>query len=226
MNPQGEGKPHTRRDGPGRREPLTIGRLVRSADAMNAAVEKSFNNAKLWREEALELRKVLLASGLDEELKWGKPCYTAGGKNIVIVQRMKDFLALLFFKGALLKDPDGVLERQGPNSRAGFRMRFTSVKDVNGKAKSIRACIREAVDVEKKGLKVGKPKPDEMNLPDELIDAFDGDPDFRAAFDALTPGRQRGYALHFSSAKQSKTRAARIEKCRKKIFEGKGFQER
>lgn len=187
-------------------------------------VDKSFTKAKLWREEADALRAILLASGLDEELKWGKPCYVHDGKNIAIIQRLKDFLALMFFKGALLNDPDGVLERQGPNSRSGFRIRFTSVKDVARMKKSVKALIREAVDVEKKGLKVEKS--DDLDMPEELADAFNEDPDFKAAFDALTPGRRRGYVLHFSGAKQSATRAARIEKYRDKIFDGKGFHDR
>ncbi|MCK5744886.1 MAG: YdeI/OmpD-associated family protein [Oricola sp.] len=188
-------------------------------------VDKSFTKAKLWREEADALRAILLDSGLDEELKWGKPCYVHDGRNIAIIQRMKDFLALMFFKGALLDDPDGVLERQGPNSRSGFRVRFTSVKDVARMKKSVKALIREAVEAEKKGLKVEKPG-EEFDLPKELADAFKQDPDFKAAFAALTPGRRRGYVLHFSGAKQSATRAARIEKCRDKIFDGKGFHDR
>lgn len=193
---------------------------------MNPDLDPSFRKATLWREEADKLRAALLACGLDEELKWGKPCYAHEGRNIAIIQRMNGFLALMFFKGALLKDPDGVLERQGPNSRAGFRMRFTSVKDVTRQAKSLKALVREAIDVEKQGLKVEKPKPGDLTLPPELTVAFKRDPTFKAAFNALTPGRQRGYALHFSEAKQSKTRAARIEKYRDKIFDGKGFQER
>ena len=187
-------------------------------------VDKSFRSAKLWRAEADALRAALLDCGLAEELKWGKPCYSYDGKNIAIIQRMKDFLALMFFKGALLTDPDGVLERQGPNSRSGFRARFTSVKDVSRMKKSLKALVREAIDVEKKGLKVEKSN--DLDMPAELVDAFDQDPDFKAAFDALTPGRRRGYVLHFSEAKQAKTRAARIEKYRDKIFEGRGFHDR
>jgi uncharacterized protein YdeI (YjbR/CyaY-like superfamily) len=117
-------------------------------------LDKSFGNATRWRQEALELRKVLLKCDLTEELKWGKPCYTHGGKNICIIQRMSDFLALLFFKGALLKDPAKLLEVQGPNSRAGYRMRFTGVQDVARAAKTINAYAREAIEVEKAGLKV------------------------------------------------------------------------
>jgi uncharacterized protein YdeI (YjbR/CyaY-like superfamily) len=187
-------------------------------------IDKSFSNAKHWVQEANALRDILLACGLTEELKWKKPCYTHAGKNICIIQRMKGFLALLFFKGALLKDRDDILEVQGPNSHAGYRIRFTSVEDVARMAKSIKAYVREAIDVEEAGLKV--PSARELDLPEELIDRLDEDPDFKAAFDALTPGRQRGYLLFFCDAKQSKTRVARIEKCRHKILDGKGLHDK
>ena len=188
-----------------------------------STLEKSFDSARLWRQEANELRKILLSAGLTEELKWGKPCYTYDGKNICIIQRMNSFLALLFFKGALLKDPDNVLEVQGANSRNGYRMRFTSVKDVAKMAKSVKAYVGEAIEVEKAGLKVEKAS--RLDYPEELVDKFAEDSELRAAFDKLTPGRKRGYALYFSDAKQSKTRVARIERCRSKILAGKGFQE-
>ena len=155
------------------------------------------------------LREILLEGGLTEELKWGKPCYTYDGRNICIIQGMNDFLALLFFKGALLKDPDDILKRQGANSRAGYRMPFTSVRDVVRVAKSINAYAREAIEVEKIGLKVKHGT--SVEYPAEIIDKLDEDPDFKAAFDGLTPGRQRGYILLISGATQSKTRAARVE---------------
>ena len=138
---------------------------------------------------------------------------------------MNDFLALMFFKGALLKDPDGVLERQGPNSRAGFRMRFTSIPDVLTTESSIRALVREAIEVEKAGLKV-EMKPTDFECPEELNAKFDADPAFKAAFGRLTPGRQRHYAMYFSDARQSKTRVARIERYRGKILDGKGMRDR
>lgn len=191
---------------------------------MNPKVEKSFRNATRWREEATKLREVILDCDLTEELKWGKPCYTADGKNIVIIQRTKAFLALAFFKGALLKDPEDVLELPGPNSREGRRIRFTGVQDVVDKEDTLKAYIREAVGVEKAGLKISKTT--ELVFPEELQDRFDNDPALKAAFDALTPGRQRGYNLYFSAAKQSGTRAARIEKYRQKILDGKGFHDR
>lgn len=190
----------------------------------NPKVDASFTNATRWRQEADKLREILLDSELSEELKWGKPCYTYDGKNICIIQRMRDFLALLFFKGALLKDPDDVLEVQGPNSRAGYRMRFTSVQDVARLKNSVKTYVREAIEVEKSGLEVAKAK--KPGYPQELIDMFDEDPGFKAAFDQLTPGRQRGYVLHFADAKQSKTRAARLEKYRRRILDGKGLHDR
>lgn len=187
-------------------------------------LEKSFDSARLWRQEANELRSILLRCGLTEEFKWGKPCYTHNGKNICIIQRMKGFLALLFFKGALLKDPDNVLQVQGPNSRGGYRMRFTSVRDVAKMAKSVKAFVREAIAVEKAGLKVEAAS--DLEYPEELVDKLAEDSELKAAFDKLTPGRKRGYVLHFSDAKQSKTRVARIGKSRPGILAGKGFQER
>ncbi|WP_425409478.1 YdeI/OmpD-associated family protein [Hyphococcus sp.] len=187
-------------------------------------VEEAFKSAKKWRKEALRLRRILLDCGLNEELKWGKPCYSENGANICIVQRMNDFLALLFFKGALLPDPDGMLERQGPNSRSGFRMRFTNENDVMRREKTIRACVREAIKVEKAGLRVEKAAPPAR--PDELLTAFKEDPAFKTAFERLTPGRQRGYVLHFSNAKQSKTRGSRIAKHKPQILAGKGLHDR
>lgn len=191
---------------------------------MNSKVDKSFRNATRWREEAEKLRAILLDCALTEETKWGKPCYTADGKNIVIIQRMKDFLALAFFKGALLKDPEGILELPGPNSREGRRIRFTGVQDVVAMEDTLKAYIREAVAAEKAGLKVSKPT--KLDIPEELRNRFDEDPALKDAFDALTPGRQRGYALYFSGAKQSRTRDARITKYRPKILDGKGFHDR
>jgi len=192
--------------------------------AKNPTIDRSFSQARDWRLEAGRLREILLASSLTEELKWGKPCYTHDGKNVCIIQRMKGFLALLFFKGALLSDPDGVLEVQGPHSRAGYRMRFTSVEDVERMKKIVKAYVREAIAVEEAGLKVEKGG--DLVYPQELTDAFDADAEFKVAFENLTAGRQRGYVLHFSDAKQSKTRVARIEKYRRKILDGKGLQDR
>ena len=192
--------------------------------AAASALDKQFSDAKLWRKEATRVREILLGCGLTEDMKWGKPCYAFDGHNVCIIQRMKGFLALLFFKGALLEDTDGVLEAQGPNSRAGYRMRFTGIQDVERLAGNIRSFVRETIDVEKAGLKVAKPStPD---YPAELTGKLARDPEFKAAFDKLTPGRQRGYVLHFSQAKQAKTRIARIEKYRDRILDGKGMHDR
>lgn len=190
----------------------------------NPVLDPVFNNAKKWRAEAMSLRKVLLKAGLSEELKWGKPCYAHDGKNICIIQRMNDFLALMFFKGGLLKDPDGILEVQGPNSRAGYRIRFTCVQDVSNREASILACIRQAIAIEKAGLKMEKSK--DLEYPAELVEKFDDDAELKEAFEKLTPGRKRGYVLHFGNARQSKTKVARIEKCRPAIMLGKGLQDR
>jgi uncharacterized protein YdeI (YjbR/CyaY-like superfamily) len=187
-------------------------------------VDESFRDASRWQQEADKLREILLKCDLTEELKWGKPCYTHDGKNICIIQRMKEFLALLFFKGALLRDPDGVLELQGPNSRAGYRMRFTSVQDVARLTRNVEACVREAIEIERAGLEMGEAE--HPDYPAELVERFDRDPEFKAAFDRLTAGRQRGYLMHFSDAKQSKTRAARIERYRRQILKGKGLHDR
>ena len=178
----------------------------------------------MWPEEMAGLRPILLGCGLTEEIKWRKPCYSHKGGNVVILQEMKEFLALMFFKGALLKDPEGVLEEQGPNSRSARRIRFTSIEDVARLAGTVKAYIDEAIEVEKAGLTVG-PAP-ELLLAAELQSRLDQDPALKAAFEALTPGRQREYNLYFSGAKQAKTRAARIAKYVGKILEGKGFRDR
>ena len=191
---------------------------------MNSELTSQFDTARLWREEAKALRKVLLESGLTEERKWGKPCYTHDGANVAIIQRMKDFLALMFFKGGLLKDPGGMLEAQGPNSRAGYRLRFTSVAEVTDRTQAVKTLVKQAIAAEKGGLKIEKA--DAPELPEELVHRFVEDTELREAFEALTPGRQRSWSLHFSQAKQSATRIARIDKAREKILAGKGWNER
>lgn len=187
-------------------------------------MDETFETADRWRDEAIALRAILLGCGLSEELKWNKPCYASEGENICIIQRMKDFLALMFFKGRLVDDPEGLLREQGSNSRSAMRLEFTTVDGIEVAGGAIRALVASAVEVERKGLKVeGGEVPD---YPGELVDAFDEDQDFRAAFEDLTPGRQRGYLLHFNGAKQASTRADRIEKYRQHIFNGKGMHDR
>jgi uncharacterized protein YdeI (YjbR/CyaY-like superfamily) len=191
---------------------------------VNPDVDAYIEQSERWPDEMTDLRPVLLSCGLTEEIKWGKPCYSHEGRNIVIVQEMKEFLALMFFKGALLNDPDGVLHEQGPNSRSARRMQFTSVEDVERLAGTVKAYVDEAVDVEEAGLEVG-PAP-ELQLADELQNRLDEDPALKAAFEALTPGRQREYNLHVSEAKQAKTRETRVDKFVPKILDGKGFRDR
>lgn len=192
----------------------------------NPKVDAYVSRAERWRDQTEALRAILIDSGLDEELKWGKPCYTFQGRNVAIIQGFKRHCALMFFKGALLEDRDGVLVKQGENSQAAMRMEFTAVGQVSEMEATLRAYLAEAIEVEKAGLKVDFKEKRALVFPDELMDAFDENPDLRAAFDALTPGRQRAYNLHFSGAKKSATRAARIAKCTPRILEGKGLNDR
>ncbi len=189
----------------------------------NPKVDAYISRSTKWPAEMAELRPILLGCGLTEEIKWGKPCYSHQGHNIVIIQEMNDFLALMFFKGALLRDDGAILKEQGPNSRSALRVEFTSVSQIATLATTLRAYLGEAVDVAVAGLEVG-PAP-EVVFVDELQQRLDVDRAFRAAFEALTPGRQREYNLHFSSAKQATTRATRVDKCAPKILAGKGFRD-
>ena len=191
---------------------------------MNPEVDAYVGRSDQWPAEMTVLRPILLSCGLSEEIKWGKPCYTHEGGNIVILQEMKEFLALMFFKGALLNDSEGVLEEQGPNSRSARRICFASVEDVARLADTVKAYVDQAIEVEEAGLDVG-PAP-ELVFVEELQNRLDEDPTFKAAFEGLTPGRQREYNLHFSDAKQAKTRAARVEKWAEKILDGKGLRDR
>ena len=186
-------------------------------------VDNAIRRSQQWSEEMAALRPILLEAGLTEEFKWYKPCYTHRGKNILIVQEMKDFLAVMFFKGALLSDPEGVLKDQGPNSRSARRLEFTSVADVTRLADTIHAYVDEAIDVEESGA-VLPPAPD-LVLVAELQDRLDEDPDLAEAFAALTPGRQREYNIYVSGAKQAKTRVARVDRYIGKILAGKGMRE-
>ena len=187
-------------------------------------VDRYVEYSELWPGEIAALRPILRACNLDEGIKWRKPCYSHEGSNIVILQEMKAFLALMFFKGALLSDPEGVLKSQGENSRSARRMCFTSVDDVARLADTVTAYVREAIAVEEAGLHVG-PAPD-LVLVDELQVRLGAEPALRTAFDALTPGRRREYNLYFAGATQSATRSSRIEKYAAKILAGKGFRDR
>ncbi len=191
---------------------------------MNPKVDAYIARSEKWPDEMTMLRPILVECGLAEVIKWGKPCYEHEGRHIVIPQEMNDFLALMFFKGALLSDPQGVLEAQGPNSRSALRICFRSTDDVARLADTVKTYVAEAIAVEEAGLDVG-PAP-EVRFVQELRQRLDDDVAFRTAFEALTPGRQREYNLHFSDAKQAATREARIEKCVPKILAGRGFRDR
>lgn len=190
---------------------------------MNPKVDAYIGRSKKWPEEMAALRSILLKAGLTEDIKWGKPCFSHDEHNIVIIQEMNDFMALMFFKGALLSDPEGLLREQGPNSRSALRMEFTTVAQVKQVAGALRKYLKEAVDVATAGLEVG-PAP-ALVLVGELQDRIDRDAEFRAGFESLTPGRRREYNLHFSDAKQAATRVARIDKYTEKILAGKGFRD-
>ncbi|MHB8420677.1 MAG: YdeI/OmpD-associated family protein [Myxococcales bacterium] len=178
-----------------------------------------------WEAEIAEMRRVLAGLAMKEACKWGKPTYTVDGKNIVILQGFKEYFGLGFFQGALLKDPERVLVQLG-QVQAGRVMKFASVKDITAKAAIIRAYVREAIAVEKAGLRMVRKTTSDFPVPEELTERFRRDPRFKRAFEALTPGRQRSYLYHFGSAKQPATRIARIEKAMPAIFEGRGFLER
>src|SRR5260370_36705073 len=186
-------------------------------NSMNPEVDGYLRKAKKWQAEMEKLRMISIGSGLTEELKWGKPCYTFQKSNIVIIQGFKEFCALLFCKGALLNDPDGVLKTFG--WQAARRIPFTSVREIVEMEPILKDYIREAIDVEKAGLKVTLKKNPEQ-IPEELQNKLDEIPALKKAFAALTPGRQRGYILYFSAAKHSKTRASRFKKCKKQILIG------
>ena len=178
-----------------------------------------------WEAEIAEMRRVLGGFALNEECKWGKPTYTVDGKNVVILQGFKEYFGLGFFQGALLKDPRNVLVQLG-QVHAGRVMKFASAKDITAKTATIKAYVREAIAVEKAGLRMKQKKTSDFPVPEELRQRFRRDARFKRAFEALTPGRQRSYLYHFAAAKQSATRVARIEKAVPAIFEGRGFLER
>jgi uncharacterized protein YdeI (YjbR/CyaY-like superfamily) len=178
-----------------------------------------------WQAEIAAMRRALAGLGMKEERKWGKPTFTVDGRNIVILQGFKEYFALGFFQGALLEDPEKLLVQLG-QVQAARVMKFTTVKEITARATTIKAYVREAIALEKAGLRVAPKKTSELAVPEELRERFRADPKFERAFQALTPGRQRGYLYHFAAAKQSATRRARIEKAIPAIFEGKGFLER
>ena len=192
---------------------------------MNPKVDGYLRKAKKWREESEKLRKILLKFRLTEELKWGKPCYTLQESNVVIIQGFKEYCALLFCKGALLKDAKGILIQQTENVQAARQIRFTNVREIAEMEPTLKAYIDEAIGVEEAGLEVTYKKTSDFKVPEELQKKLDNLPALKTAFGALTPGRQRGYILYFSAPKQSKTRESRVEKCMPQILKGKGLND-
>ena len=192
----------------------------------NPDVDAFLSEAEKWQEEFKKLRKLILAiEGLTEELRWGKPCYAFQKANIVLIHGFKEYCALLFFKGALLKDPKGILVQQTENVQAARQVRFTNLREIVDLEPILKAYIREAIEVEKAGLKVTYKKTSDFKIPEEFQAKLDRIPALKTAFNALTPGRQRGYLFYFSSAKQSKTRQERVEKWMPQILKGKGLDD-
>ena len=192
---------------------------------MNPNVDFFFDKAEKWQGAFEQLRMIILDCGLTEELKWGKPCYSLEGSNVVLIHGFKEYCAVLFMKGALLKDPKGILIQQTENVQAARQIRFTSVEQIVESESALKAYIREAIEVEKSGAEVEYKKTSEFKMPDEFKNKLDKTPALKKAFGALTPGRQRGYLLYFAAAKQSQTREARIEKCAPLIMKGKGLND-
>lgn len=193
--------------------------------ATNPAVDWYFSRHERWEPAIRHLRALALDFDLVEELKWGCPCYLLGGSKVALIHVFKDYCALLFFKGALLKNPHHMLVQQTPNVQSARQLRFTSVDDVQRLEAVVRACMRDAIAVDKSGLQVARKTTAEFAMPDEFAARLKEWPALRDAFDALTPGRQRAYLLHFASAKQSSTRTSRVEKCAERILAGKGLDD-
>jgi uncharacterized protein YdeI (YjbR/CyaY-like superfamily) len=192
---------------------------------MNPLVGKVHGKEKRWSAEFAALRQLCLASGLNEELKWGQASYDLDGRNVVLIHGFKDYCALLFMKGALLKDPKGILIQQTKNVQAARQIRFASLADINKQKAAVKAYLREAIAVEKSGVKVEMKSAAQFDVPEEFLKPLDDDPKLAEAFHALTPGRQTGYLLHFAGAKQSATRAARVEKHVPRILKGLGLDD-
>ena len=191
----------------------------------NSLVSKVHGKEKRWSAEFAALRELCLASGLNEELKWGQACYDLKGSNVVLIHGFKNYCALLFMKGALLKDHKGILIQQTKNVQAARQIRFASLADINKQKTAVKACIREAIAVEKSGAKVAMRSVAQFDVPEEFQKRLDNNPRLAEAFHALTAGRQKGYLLHFAGAKQSATRTARVEKHAPRILKGLGLDD-
>lgn len=197
-----------------------------TAGVRNTKIDPFFNKAKQWKEEFGKLREIVLDCELTEDFKWMHPCYTYDGKNVVLIHGFKEYCALLFHKGALLRDPHGILIQQTENVQAARQLRFTSAEQIEEMQLIIKTYIDEAIEVEKAGLQVEFKKTSDYEVPEELENKFVEIPDLKTAFEALTPGRQKGYLYYFSGAKQSKTRESRIEKYIPHILNGKGIDDK
>jgi uncharacterized protein YdeI (YjbR/CyaY-like superfamily) len=194
-------------------------------NSTNPKVDWYFDKAEKWQEEVRKLRTIILDCGLSEELKWGKPCYTLGKDNIVLIHTFKEYCALLFMKGALLKDPQSFLIQQTENVQSARQIRFSNLREIIKLESTIKAYVKEAIEVEKAGLEIDFKKTKEFTIPEEFQQQLDKNASLKSAFEELTPGRQRGYLLYFSGAKQSKTREARVEKCMPRILDGLGLDD-
>jgi len=192
---------------------------------MNPKVDGLIRKTRKWREEFETLREIVLDLPLTEEAKWGQACYTSEGNNVVLIHGFKEYCALLFFKGALLKDPKRILIQQTQNVQSARQIRFTNVREIVALKPTLKAYIQQAIEVEKAGLKVKLKKTSDFKVPEEFQKKLDEIPALKEAFAALTPGRQRGYLFYFSGAKQSKTREARVGKCMPQILQGKGLND-
>ena len=192
---------------------------------MNSKVDWYLSKSKKWEEEMEQLRRIALYCGLTEELKWGCPCYTWHGSNVVLIHEFKEYCAYLFFKGALLNNAKGLLVQQTENVQAARQIRFTSIKQIAEQIDILKTYIFDAIDVEKAGSKVTLKKPIAFKIAKEFQNKMDELPALKTAFEALTPGRQRAYLLHFAAPKQAKTRASRVENCVEQIFNGKGLND-
>jgi uncharacterized protein YdeI (YjbR/CyaY-like superfamily) len=195
------------------------------SDRMNPLVTKVHGQEKRWGAEFVALRELCLASGLNEELKWGQACYDLNGGKVVLIHGFKNYCALLFMKGALLKDPNGILIQQTKNVQSARQIRFASLADINKQKATVKAYIREAIAVEKSGARVEMKAVAQFDVPEEFLKRLDDDPELAEAFDVLTPGRQKAYLLHFAGAKQSATRTARVEKHAPRILKGLGLDD-
>ncbi len=194
-------------------------------NSTNPKVDAFLARSEQWQAEMTKLRAIVLDCDLTEELKWGCPCYTHNDNNVVLIHAFKEYCALLFMKGALLKDEEGILVQQTKNVQSGRQIRFTSLQQVTKMKAVVKAYVQEAIAVEQAGLKVDFKDTGEFDFPDEFQAKLDEMPELQTAFEALTPGRQRGYLLHFAAPKQSKTRVSRIEKCVQHIMSGKGLND-